>query len=174
MIWGWHWWWKSWWKRDIFSTSLNLFQLLHVKLLILILLHLLMPSIWCSNHVMLIVWNWWPMISKGSSLLALLPRMILNLLNRRQQFLLLLKSIADYSIRLNVRFSTDCFLAILMFLLLNDHNFFHLLDRDCTFHIYPFVLNNMLMFEPQNNVDTSYVNKSDKSKTTRLMCPLIL
>ena len=175
MIWRWHWRWKSWRKLNILSfLSLDLFKLLHVQLLVLILLHLLMPSIWCCYHVMFIIWNWWSMIAKHRLKLTRLPRLILNLLVLRHWILLLLISIADCKIRLNVILSIGWLLVLLLFLLLHDHNFFHLLDWNGTLYIYPFVLDNMLILKSQNKIDTSNVNKSDKSKTTRLVCSLIL
>ena len=75
--------------------------------------------------------------------------------------------------------STSQILIALIFLLLDtillrNHDFFHLLDGNCTLHINPFTLNYMLLLQFQYQVDAVNVIVSHEAESPWLVCPLIL
>ncbi len=55
-----------------------------------------------------------------------------------------------------------------------DHNFFHLLNWNCALHVYPLVLNRVLLLELKHKVDATDVAVSDEAEATRFVRPLVL
>ena len=54
------------------------------------------------------------------------------------------------------------------------HDFFHLLDWHCTLDIHPFVLNHMLLFELEHEIDASDISVCHEAEASRLIGPLVL
>lgn len=58
--------------------------------------------------------------------------------------------------------------------LLRDHDFFHLLDWNCTFDVDPLVLYHVLLFKFQDEVHTANVFVRDKAKPSWFIRSLVL